>query len=210
VLESMDLKARARDAAGGPLRSLIVSHWLRNKDAKDVARFIHEHRPRDAAAQWEKVASAEGLAFIAPVFWLNFPAILRGWFERVFSYGDAYGLTREGWRGNASGRIPLLRHRKALVISTTLFSEEDYKAGLEAPMEKTIDDWGLRCPGIETVEHVYLYGVPVVDDETRRGYLERAFLLGRDFSAGLETADRTPSVQPDSIEAARRGDHASL
>ena len=210
VLESMDLKARARDAAGGPLRSLIVSRWLRNKDAKDVATFIHEHRPKDAAAQWEKVAAAEGLAFVAPVFWLNFPAILRGWFERVFSYGDAYGLTREGWRGNASGRIPLLHHRKALVVSTTLFSEEDYKAGLEAPIAKTIDDWGLRYPGIAKVEHIYFYGVPVVDDETRRGYLERAYLLGRDYSAGIDTIDRTSSVETCAGTAERRGDHASL
>jgi len=31
------------------------------------------------------------------------------------------------------GRVPLLQHEKALVINTTLFSEENYKAELEAP-----------------------------------------------------------------------------
>ena len=78
--------------------------------------------------------------------------------------------------------MPLLHHEKALVISTTLFKEEDYKADWEAPMTRIIDDWGLRYPGVKKVEHVYFYGVPVVDDETRRGYLERAYKLGKEFA----------------------------
>jgi NAD(P)H dehydrogenase (quinone) len=116
------------------------------------------------------------------VFWLHFPAILKGWFERVFSYGDAYALTPEGWRGESKGRVPLLHHEKALVISTTLFSEEDYKADWEAPMARIIDDWGLRYPGVKKVEHIYFYRVPVTDDETRRSYLERAYNLGKEFA----------------------------
>jgi NAD(P)H dehydrogenase (quinone) len=126
--------------------------------------------------------NAQGLAFIAPVFWQHFPAILKGWFERVFAYGDAYALTSEGWRGETKGRVPLLHHEKALVISTTLFKEEDYKADWEAPMARIIDDWGLRYPGVKKVEHVYFYRVPVADDETRRTYLERAYKLGRGFA----------------------------
>jgi hypothetical protein len=112
-----------------------------------------------------------------------FPVILKGWFERVFAYGDAYALTAEGWHGEAKGRVPLLHHEKALVISTTLFREEDYKADWEAPMTRIIDDWGLRYPGVKNVEHVYFYGVPVVDDETRRGYLERSYRLGKEFAS---------------------------
>jgi NAD(P)H dehydrogenase (quinone) len=181
ILEQMNLKQRVLESAGGPIRRLIASRWLRNKDSLAVAKFIHDHRPKDVVAQWEKLRTAQGLAFIAPVFWLHFPAILKGWFERVFSYGDAYALTSEGWRGETKGRVPLLQHEKALVISTTLFKEEDYKADWEEPMARLIDDWGLRYPGVKKVEHVYFYGVPVVDGETRLRYLERAFTLGREF-----------------------------
>jgi NAD(P)H dehydrogenase (quinone) len=77
------------------------------------------------------------------------------------------------------GRVPLLQHEKALIINTTLFSEEDYKADWQAPMTRIIDDWGLRYPGVKKVEHVYFYSVPAVDDETRRGYLERSYQLGK-------------------------------
>jgi NAD(P)H dehydrogenase (quinone) len=181
ILEAMNLKQRVLNFAGGPIQRFITSLWLRDKDPFAVAKFIHDHRPKDVIAQWEKLKRAQGLAFIAPVFWLHFPAILKGWFERVFAYGDAYALTSVGWGGEAKGRVPLLRHEKALVISTTLFKEEDYKADWELPMTRIIDDWGLRYPGIKNVEHVYFYGVPVVDDETRRGYLERAYKLGNEF-----------------------------
>jgi hypothetical protein len=82
--------------------------------------------------------------------------------------------------------LPLYSRRvhdeKALVINTTLFREEDYKAELELPMTRIIDDWGLRYPGVKKVEHIYFYRVPTADDETKRSYLERAYNLGKEFS----------------------------
>jgi len=182
ILNEMDLKQHVLDSAGGPIQRLITSLWLRDKDSQAVAKFIHTHRPKDVITQWEKVNNAQGLVFIAPVFWCHFPAIMKGWFERVFAYGDAYALTSEGWHGEVKGRVPLLHHEKALIINTTLFSEKDYKASLEAPMTQIIDDWGLRYPGVKRVEHVYFYRVSVCDDETRRGYLDQAYILGRDFA----------------------------
>jgi NAD(P)H dehydrogenase (quinone) len=183
ILEEMHLKQHMLDSAGGPIQRFAASVWLRDKDTVQVAKFIHDHRPKDVIEQWEKLQNAQGLAFIAPVFWLHFPAILKGWFERVFAYGDAYALTVEGWRGEAKGRIPLLHHEKALVISTTLFKEEDYKKDWEMPMTRIIDDWGLRYPGIKHVEHVYFYNVPTTDNATRKSYLERAYQLGREFAS---------------------------
>ncbi len=182
LLDQMNLKKDVLESAGGPLQRMIVSLWMRGKDSRAVARFIHAHRPNDVRVQWEKVKNAQGLAFIAPVFWCHFPAIMKGWFERVFAYGDAYSLTEEGWQGKVKGRVPLLQHEKALIINTTLFSEEDYTAGLKAPMTWLIDDWGLRYPGVKKVEHEYFYRVPVTDDETRRGYLDRAYQLGKNFA----------------------------
>lgn len=187
ILADMKLADRAVDALSNPILKLIGARWFRRMDPTALARFIHQNRPRDVAAQWAQVKAAEGLAFIAPVYWLGFPAILKGWFERVFAYGDAYALTREGWNGHSSGRVPLLQHKKALVISTTLFSEQDYRAEWEAPMTCVVDDWGLRYPGAREVEHVYFYGVPIVDADVRRAYLDRAYQLGLHYAAEAET-----------------------
>jgi NAD(P)H dehydrogenase (quinone) len=156
---------------------------LEQMDLTEAARFIHDHRPKDVAAQWDKIKSAQSLAFISPVYWLHFPAIMKGWFERVFAYGDAYALTPEGWQGEMSGRAPLLDHEKAVAINTTLFREEDYETYLKEPMTQIIDDWGLRYPGVKKVEHAYFYRVPVTDDGTRRGYLDQAYRLGKEFAS---------------------------
>jgi len=55
---------------------------------------------------------AQGLAFISPVWFVGFPAILKGWIERVFTLDFAFSLSPEGWRGKIEGRIRLLKHEK--------------------------------------------------------------------------------------------------
>jgi NAD(P)H dehydrogenase (quinone) len=182
VLEEMDLKQRILDASGGPLRRWIASRWLRrHPEPEAMARLIRKQLPKDVLAQQEKVARAQGLAFIAPVFWCHFPAILKGWFERVFNYGFAFALNPEGWRGEIKGRVPLLTHEKALIVTPTLFREEDYrKAGLQKAMTTLVDDWGLRYPGVKKVEHVYLYAA---DRGSAPGHLERAHRLGLEFAS---------------------------
>ena len=50
--------------------------------------------PEDITAEHEKIERADGIAFIYPVFWTEAPAKLVGWFQRVWTYGYAYGLQR--------------------------------------------------------------------------------------------------------------------
>ena len=45
----------------------------------------------DVLAEQEKINSADAVAFIYPVFWTEAPAKLVGWFDRVWSFGFAYG-----------------------------------------------------------------------------------------------------------------------
>ena len=45
----------------------------------------------DVLAEQEKINSSDAIAFIYPVFWTEAPARLVGWFDRVWTYGFAYG-----------------------------------------------------------------------------------------------------------------------
>ncbi len=45
----------------------------------------------DVLAEQEKINSSDAIAFIYPVFWTEAPAMLVGWFDRVWTYGFAYG-----------------------------------------------------------------------------------------------------------------------
>jgi NAD(P)H dehydrogenase (quinone) len=175
------LKSMILDNSGGSFQKFFMEKWLRNKNSAYLAKLIRKLRPRDIVEQQKKVAGAQGLAIISPVWFVGFPAILKGWIERVFTYGFAYSLTPEGWRGDIKGRVPLFKQGKALLISTTLFNEESYQDGIKGAMTKLIDDFGFRYPGIKTVEHVYFHSVSAVGDETRRGYLQEAYRLGKEF-----------------------------
>ncbi len=45
----------------------------------------------DVLAEHEKINSSDVIVFIYPIFWTEAPAKLVGWFDRVWSYGFAYG-----------------------------------------------------------------------------------------------------------------------
>ncbi len=184
-VEQMKLREKVVEQAGGPLLRFLARLWMRNKTDTELAAAIRAHRPKDVVRAQKRVLEADGLAFIAPVYWLGFPAIMKGWVERVFTYGTAYRLTAEGWGGWTSGRVPLLHHRKALIINTTFFRQEDYEPHFTSAMHTTIDSWAFKYPGIKNVEHHYLWAVGAVGPEVRERYLAQAYALGRNFEPPL-------------------------
>jgi NAD(P)H dehydrogenase (quinone) len=182
VLEHMHVKRSLLEGARNPLRRWMVKRWIGERNDREVVRRLHAlGAPRDVAEQQAKVAQADALAFVAPVYFVGFPAILKGWIERVFSLGFAFGMTAQAWRGDVAGRIPLLTHEKALIIQTTIWNEESYEAGLKAAMKMLVDEYALRYPGIKRVEHEYFHAVHGANDAARRAYLDRAYQLGREF-----------------------------
>ena len=50
--------------------------------------------PDDVRAEQEKINSSDAIVFIFPVFWTDAPAKLVGWFDRVWTFGFAYGENR--------------------------------------------------------------------------------------------------------------------
>lgn len=184
VLARMNLPQSLYERARGPLQRLLLKRWVGERDARGVVRKIHgSGGPDDVALQQRKVAAADALAFISPVYFVGFPAILKGWIERVFSLGFAFGFTPEAWRGDIDGRRPLLHHRKALIINTTIWDERAYDTGLRDAMARLIDDYALRYPGVQQVQHEYFYAVHGADRATIETYLARAYALGKDFDA---------------------------
>jgi NAD(P)H dehydrogenase (quinone) len=181
VLEGINLKKQAELTTNNPIMRRVIRMVLKNKTTKELLEMAKARRPKDIVEQQEKVARAQGLAIISPMWFVGFPAILKGWVERVFTAGFAFGLTNEGWKGDLGGRIPLLKHQKVSIMSATLFDEASYKSGFEQAIKKLYDDFAFRYPGIGKVEHTYYYAVNGVDDSTRKGYLENAYLLGKNY-----------------------------
>ncbi len=132
----------------------------------DFVTFQSGKVPEDIAAEQDHIKWADVITFVYPVWWASFPAILKGYVDRVFSYGFAY----EYVDGAPNG---LLKGKKALLFSTTGTPNEIYSAnGMHNSMKQTTDQGIFNFSGIEDVKHTFFGAVPYVSDETRGDYLK--------------------------------------
>jgi NAD(P)H dehydrogenase (quinone) len=182
LFKQMDMKKMITELAGGPVKRFIAKMYIKNKSDEELRKLINSQKPKDVLLQQKKVSEADVLVIITQVFWMHFPALVKGWMERVLTYGFAYRLNEKGWNGDPDGRIPLLKLKKAVIMHPTFFNETVYREkGFKAAMEKTIDDWSLKYPGIENVDHIYFHSILSVSAETRARYLHTAYLKGRNL-----------------------------
>ena len=158
------------------LADLYTEGFRPGLSAEDLATFEAKDTPPDVASYQDRVRAAQGLAFVFPVWWFGQPAMLKGFFDRVFFENFAFRFTPNG---AVEG---LLSHRKALVVNTAGAKEDFYKAfGFDGPLRKTLDEWTLKICGVREVEHVIFHDVVNTTDAVRHSYLEKARTLGRTF-----------------------------
>ncbi len=124
-------------------------------------------QPPDIAAEQEKVLAADAVILAFPLWWFGLPAILKGWIDRVWAYGFAYGVKGAGNRyrygeGNLVGR-------RALLAVTTGGPAEDYSPrGVNGPLEQLlfpVTHGMLFYPGMAVLPIHALYGTVRITPE---------------------------------------------
>jgi NAD(P)H dehydrogenase (quinone) len=129
----------------------------------------------DIRAEQEQLQWAEGLVFIYPLWWFDRPAILKGWFDRVFTNGFAFRYGPEGYQG-------LLTHEKALVIVTTGGGVEDFaRIGWKEHIVRPTTDGTLSFCGVRNIVDKVFYAVPAATQAQRQAILEEIRELARGF-----------------------------
>jgi NAD(P)H dehydrogenase (quinone) len=118
-----------------------------------------------------------------PLWWFGLPAILKGWVDRVFAMGRAYG----GGRVYQSG---VFHGKRALLSLTTGSSEEAYRkdgfnggiAGILRPIHRGI----LQFVGFDVLAPQVVYGPVRLTDEQRKqalaAYAERLQMIASEPS----------------------------
>ncbi|OXM49908.1 NAD(P)H-dependent oxidoreductase [Amycolatopsis alba] len=71
----------------------------------------------DIRAEQEKLAWADAVIVQFPLWWYGMPAILKGWFDRVFVKGFAYGVQRPDGRTARYGEGALAGKRAMVVLT---------------------------------------------------------------------------------------------
>ena len=97
----------------------------RSHIAYDLALSLEKGKlPADIVAEQEKVKWADHVIFQFPLWWYAMPAIMKGWLDRVFTYGFSFEMLPDGGIGG------LLQGKKASIIVTAGGSEEQYKSNV--------------------------------------------------------------------------------
>ena len=133
-------------------------------------------RPADVRAEQARLGRAQGLVFIYPFWWSDVPAILKGWFDRVWTYGYAYAYRDDHSRSSA---IPV---RKALALCPAGHPDAELdRQGLREAHRRVMVEDRLLGVGIPEARLELLGGLSGNSPEVRRRLLDRARALGLEF-----------------------------
>ncbi len=145
----------------------------------------------------DRLAACDLLIFQFPLWWLGLPAILKGWIDRVFAVGRAYGDGRSFDSG-------MLKGKRAMCSVTTggppgAFSDRGVYAEIGEilfPVHRGV----FGFVGMTVIEPFVVYGAARLTDDERRAALDRYERRLLD----LDAAPILPVSQPAHVDVGAR------
>jgi NAD(P)H dehydrogenase (quinone) len=122
--------------------------------------YTNGRQATDIAIEQQKLLAADAVILQFPLWWFGMPAILKGWVDRVFAYGLAYGYKDAGnrYRYGDGG----LKGKRALLSVAVGGPAEDYSArGINGTLEQLlfpITHGTLFFPGMDVLPTHAVYG----------------------------------------------------
>jgi len=128
--------------------------------------------PQDVKDEVEKLKWADMIIFQFPVWWTSPPAILKGWFDRIFLPGVVHNI--------AEGKMydtGLLKGKRAMLSFTTGATKEVYSShGPHGDLDeifKFITHNILELTGLEVLPSFGFYGPAMMSKEDTKNEMER-------------------------------------
>lgn len=165
-LHDMNFKAVAdKDDFLKPKESAYTNYMLEQLNAAETNSFSE-----DIKDEQEKVTWADMIIVHSPIWWFSVPAILKGWFDRVFATGVTWGFGAIYDKG-------LLRGKRAMLAITTGGPAELYqpdgahKATIEDVLYPINHGTFYFC-GMDVLPPFVAWSVFQAGDEGRKNYLK--------------------------------------
>jgi Putative NADPH-quinone reductase (modulator of drug activity B) len=147
------------------VRDLYVTKWNPVLGGADFEIFQQKKAPEDIAREQQCIKEADVLIFIHPIWWFGMPAVLKGYIDRVFSYGFAYEVGASGVKG-------LLSDKKVVILNTTGGTEDSYlKNGFKDAVSKVFKNGIYEFCSMKVVLHKFFFAVPSITGEAREKML---------------------------------------
>jgi NAD(P)H dehydrogenase (quinone) len=148
---NMDLDQYERETSGNPLAVV----------------------PDDIAKEQDKIQKSDVLVFVYPVWWSDCPAILKGWFDRVWTYGYAYFYDKDDQRKS------LVKPKKAIVLCSAGHTNDDLElTGIARSMKCIMIQDRLNNVGICDVKMEIFGGTMNATKEYLNSLLTLAYNIG--------------------------------
>ncbi|MBA0447227.1 NAD(P)H-dependent oxidoreductase [Stenotrophomonas maltophilia] len=96
--------------------------------------------PPDVAAEHARLDAADSLVLVYPLYWWSFPALLKGWIDRVFTQGWAY---QEGADGKVQKKLQRLGVQLVGVggAGAEMIERRGYGAAMKTQIDMGIFDY---------------------------------------------------------------------
>ncbi|MFM0035855.1 NAD(P)H-dependent oxidoreductase [Paraburkholderia strydomiana] len=131
--------------------------------------FENGLQSEDIVREQEKLMWADAVILQFPLWWFSMPAILKGWVERVYAYGLAYGVGEHSdarW-GERYGEGRFAGKRAMLVVTTGGWESHYSARGINGPMDDVlfpIQHGVLYYPGFDVLPPFVVYRTSRIDE----------------------------------------------
>ena len=192
--ERHSLNGALRDVAVAELQAqghevrvsdLYAEGWKTSVDRADFPEMAQDERLRvagasgqafaagslteDVKAEQEKLLWADTLILQFPLWWYSMPAILKGWVDRVYALGFAYGVGEQSdthW-GDRFGEGTLAGKRAMLIVTAGGWATHYAPRGVNGPIEDIlfpINHGILYYPGYTVLPPFVAYRVDRMEE----------------------------------------------
>ncbi len=143
------------------VRDLYAMNFQPVLSARDFENFFRGEIPDDVRREQSHLAEADVVHLVYPLWWTGFPAILKGYFDRVFAPGFAY-------QRHSEGVDRLLEGKQALLWTPHGNSQAEYdQLDMYRALRKTMDEGVLDYVGIAVKAHTYFPDIRVASHGDR-------------------------------------------
>jgi NAD(P)H dehydrogenase (quinone) len=134
-------------------RDLYAANFNPVLSVHDLVNVSRGKASKDIRTEQAAIGRADVVTLISPLWWSGFPAMLKGYIDRVFCAGFAYVIKRGEY-------LPGLAGKRGVLITTSAANKEELRSSGTLRALRTLYDEGLmQFCGIEMVQHLYLSGI---------------------------------------------------
>lgn len=127
--------------------------------------FAQACQTADVQAEQYKLQEADAVILHFPLWWFSMPAIMKGWVDRVWAYGLAYGY-REAGNAFRYGDGGFAGKRALLAVAAGGPAIDYSPRGINGPLDQLlfpITHGTLFFPGMQVLPTFAVYGAAAID-----------------------------------------------